>query len=119
LLEVVDVEVDEIDAGLSLGVLSSAVPVTIPESGIADLSERETAPFSSRRQAGVALAGELIGQRDFLPVLVSENVGCKLAIAAMIAAGYLFEIENGFAEQLIDRARHVDDLRRDLAIPMR
>ena len=96
---------DDVKTGLRLGV-RTRVPGAIAELGALDLRQEEAAPLAAGRQAGSALAGELVGQRRFLTVLVAEDVRAKLAIEGLVIAGDLLAADDGVAEQPVDGAGH-------------
>ena len=82
------------------------MPGPVPELNVADLGEPKAFPLASRRQAAVALAGKLIGQRDLLPVGVAENDGAELAEVSVVGAKDLFPAGHGLLEQIVGAARH-------------
>ncbi len=82
------------------------MPRAVAQLGAVNLRQEETAPFAVGRQAGRALAGELIGQSRLLPVLVAEDVRAKLAIEALVIAGDLLAVDDGVSEQRVDGAGH-------------
>src|SRR5690348_1583586 len=85
---------------------SPGLPWAVAELSIVDLCQAEAAPLAAPRQAGGALAGELEGQRHLLPLLVTEDMRTKLAVAPLVGAGDLFAAEDCLAEQLVSRAWH-------------
>ena len=94
--------------------MRTGAPSAVAELGAANLGQEEAAPFAVGRQAGSALAGELVGQRRLLPVLVAEDARAKLAIEALVIAGDLLATDGGVVEQRLDGA---GDDRRSLRYP--
>ena len=95
--------------------MRTGAPSAVAELGAANLGQEEAAPFAVGRQAGSALAGELIGrQHRLLPVLVAEDARAKLAIEALVIAGDLLATDGGVVEQRLDGA---GDDRRSLRYP--
>ncbi len=101
----VDLDIDDVDTGLRFGV-RTGVPSAVTELGAVNLGQEEATPFAVGRQAGSALAGELVGERRLLPMLVAEDVRAKLAIEALVIAGDLLLAVDGVAEQRVDGAGH-------------
>jgi hypothetical protein len=98
------VNIDDIDASLRRAVALTGMPIAVPHAGLKNVVEVETAPFASRRQIGVALAFELVGQHPLPPVLEAQHVGTKLAALPAVDARDLLAAKGGRAEQQVGRA---------------
>jgi hypothetical protein len=102
----VDIEIDRLHASLPSGVAGAGVPGPIPELSVADPGEPKAFPLASRRKAAVASPGELVGQRDLLPVGMAENDRAELARVPTVGAKNLFPAAHRLFEQIIGGARH-------------
>src|SRR5258707_190291 len=104
--QMLDVQVDDIDADLLGAVTEAGAPRTRPPLRIAHIRQREAAPLAPGRKARDAVATELEGQRHLVPIGVTEHMRAKLAMACRIAAGDLHMMEDRLAEQPIGWAGH-------------
>jgi hypothetical protein len=100
----VDVEIDNFDAGLRLDVAGAGVPGIITEPNLADLEKPKAAPLTSARQTALALATELVSQRDLPPLRMAKDDGAKLARVAPVAAKDLLSAGDCLPEQLVNWA---------------
>src|SRR5215470_483021 len=102
----VDVDVDELNAGLCLGVPRPAVPPPVAKPNVRHSGEVEAAPVALRRQPRRAVAAELKREHGLLSqFLVAQDVRARLAITFTIDAGDLLASAAGFPDEAIDRAR--------------
>src|SRR5947209_6009258 len=75
----IDIEIDDFDAALRLGVAGTGVPGSIPELDVAYLRQPEATPLAIWRQSRPALPAKLIGQRRLLALRAAENDRAELA----------------------------------------
>src|SRR5262245_16530525 len=102
----VDVDVDELNAGLCLGVPRPAVPPPVAKPNVRHPGEVEAAPVALRRQPRRAVAAELKREHGLLPeLLVAQDVRAHLAITSTVDASDLLARAAGFPDEAIDRAR--------------
>jgi hypothetical protein len=100
----VDVEIDDFDTVLRLVVAVAGMPRSIAETNISYFRKPETPPLTSRRQALLALAAKLVGQRFLLPLRVAKNDGAELAGTPIVRAADLSAGGHCLFEQLVSRA---------------
>src|SRR5262249_58296687 len=86
----VDVDIDELNAGLRLAVAGPAVPPPIAKPNVRHSGEVEAAPVALRRQPRRAVAAELKREHGLLSqFLVTQDVRARLAITSTIDASNL------------------------------
>src|SRR5688572_16687022 len=102
----VDVDIDDIDAGLRRAVRPAGVPVAVQHRRVHDVLQREAAPFAAWRQRRIGLAAELEHQRLLDPVLEAEDVRRDLAPLALVAADDELALEDRAAEERVGGAWH-------------
>src|SRR5262249_43692130 len=101
----VDVDVDELNAGLRLGVPRPAVPPPVAKRNVGHPGEVEAAPVALRRQPWCAVAAELKREHGLLPeLLVTQDVQARLAITSAIDASDLLASARGCPDESIDGA---------------
>src|SRR6266404_6733647 len=101
----VDVDIDELNAGLCLGVPRPAVPPPGAYLDVGHPGEIEAAPVALRRQPRRGVAAELKHEYGLLSeLLVAQDVRAGLAIASTINACDLFAGARGLPDEAIDRA---------------
>jgi hypothetical protein len=81
-------------------------PRSLTEFDIADLRQPETTPLALRRQARLAPAAKLIGQRFLLPLRVAEDDRAKLARIAAVHADDLLMRTHCLLERGVISAWH-------------
>ena len=102
----VDVDIDDLEAALALGVAVAGVPGPVAELNVADFGEEKAFPVASQRQARLAFATKLIGQRFFLPLGVAEDDGTELARVPVVGAEDLFAVGHCLDKQFVGGAWH-------------
>src|SRR5262249_2860502 len=101
----VDVDVDELNAGLRLGVPRPAVRSSVAKLNLGHPGEVEEAPVALPRQPGCAGAAELKRKHGLVPeLLVTQDVRARLAITSTIHASDLLADAGGFPDEAIDHA---------------
>jgi len=107
----IDVEIDDVDAGLRLLVTGTRIPATVAKLDVARLREQQTPPLAAAGKAAAAFAGELEGQRGFFStVLVPQDDRAELSPVAAVEADDLLALPDGLLKQPVRRARHrIDD----------
>src|SRR5262249_3426390 len=101
----VDVDVDELNTGLCLGVPRPAMPPPVAQLNLRDPGQVQAAPVALRRQPRRAVAAELKREYGLLPeLLVAQDVRTRLAITSPIDARDLLAGARGFPDEGIDRA---------------
>lgn len=84
----------------------TGVPGAATHVYILNLFEVEATPIALWRQAGVASASKLVGQRHFAIVGVSKNVRAEFAVTALIDVRDLLALENRASEESVRSACH-------------
>jgi hypothetical protein len=81
------------------------MPSTRSEQHIADFREPKAAPLAAQREAGIASAAELKGQRPFLSLRVTEDDRAELARLTLVDAVDLQALAHRADEKLVILAR--------------
>src|SRR6185437_6045166 len=80
----VDIEIDDLDTALALHMPVAGMPRPLAKPDVADLGEVQAFPLAAGRQGLAALARELVGQRDLLPIGMAENDGTEFTRIAVV-----------------------------------
>lgn len=100
------IEIDRLHARLRPGVARAGMPGTVAKLNVADLGKRKAFPLALWREAALTSSGELVSQRDLLPVGVAKDDRAKLAGVAIVSAQDLFPAGHRLFEQPVSRAWH-------------
>src|SRR5690348_17099752 len=100
------IEMDDLDASLALPMAIAGMPDPIAKLDVADLGEIEAFPLTARPQRLAAPAGELVGQRDLLPIGVAEDDGTQFPRVPVISAEDLLALPDRLFEQRVGATGH-------------
>jgi hypothetical protein len=95
----IDINVDNIDACLSSGVKTAAMPLAVAQFDVLHIGQYETAPFTARRKAGRTLASELIDQCLLYFVAMAKDMRADFAMEASVGAGDLLPVKYGLMKE--------------------
>jgi|SRR5579883_1318859 len=111
----IDIEVNDLDAALWLGMAGAADPRSLTELDVTDLRQEQAAPLTLWRQARFALTAKLIGQHFLVLLRVAEDDRTEFARIAIVHADDLLTRAHGFLEQTIVGTWH-GHLEQDVTI---
>jgi hypothetical protein len=100
----VHIDIDVLDARLSLAMARTGEPFAAPELDIGHLGEPKAFPLAFRREPAAGAAGELIGQRTFPPVGVTQYGRAERTRMALIEAEHLLAIGHGAGDEVVGLA---------------
>src|SRR6185312_5292864 len=100
------IEIDSLNASLALHMAVAGMPGPLAQFDVPELGKVEAFPLTAGRERLAAPPGELVGQRDLLPVGVAEDDGTEFAGVAVIFAEDLSALPDRLLEQCVGRTGH-------------
>src|SRR5690348_15631245 len=90
----IDVEIDDLDAGLRPRMAAAVAPPTLAELNVSHLVEVQAFPLAAARQAGLAAAGELKDECHLVAPGVAEDDRAQRALVTVIATEHLLALRH-------------------------